>query len=60
MHEELSEPSAEEIIPSLPQLTTKEIVDLIREDIEGFTEIYQPFEPAMTYYGGQPIYANTT
>ena len=42
----------------LPPLSVQEITDLIRNDIEGFTEVYQPFETDATYYGGQPIYKN--
>jgi hypothetical protein len=40
----------------LPQLSTKDIVDLLRDDIQGFTEIYQPFETTYTYYGSQPLF----
>jgi hypothetical protein len=32
------------------------VVDLLRDDIITFTEIYQPFKIDATYYGGQPIY----
>ncbi|MDR0650322.1 MAG: hypothetical protein LBG59_02710 [Candidatus Peribacteria bacterium] len=34
----------------LPTLPTTTIIDLLREDIENFTEIYQPFEQKYRYY----------
>jgi hypothetical protein len=41
---------------NLPPLTTKEITDLLRDEIETFTDIYQPFETDRTYYGSQPVF----
>jgi hypothetical protein len=31
-------------------------VNLLRDDIASFTEIYQPFEQTYRYYGAQPIF----
>jgi hypothetical protein len=40
----------------LPPLPVKTIVDLLREDISGFTEVYQPFKQTYRYYGAQPLF----
>jgi hypothetical protein len=37
-------------------LSLQETVDLLWDDIESFTEIYQTHAENISYYGGKPIY----
>ncbi|GHV25366.1 hypothetical protein FACS1894176_03670 [Bacteroidia bacterium] len=41
----------------MPKLETKEVVDLLRTEIIGRSEIYHPFETTYRYYGSTPRFA---
>jgi hypothetical protein len=43
---------------NLPKLETKEVVDLLRNDIIGRSEVYQPFEINYHYYGSTPTFSS--
>jgi hypothetical protein len=45
---------------NLPKLETKQVVDLLRNDIIGRSEVYQPFEMSYRYYGSTPTFATNT
>jgi hypothetical protein len=42
----------------LPKLEIKEVTDLLRDDIIGRSEVYQPFEMNYHYYGSSPAFAS--
>ena len=40
----------------MPQLSTPEIVEILWEDIENFSDKYHPFEEHYRYYGSSPLF----
>ena len=41
---------------NLPKLSTQEVVDMLWEEIVGFSDMYQPFEETYRYYGSSPMF----